>query len=156
MTPTKIRNVWPLFVQETAQFVVLIPSLSLSTSPFTGVFIVMECCKGGDLLTALTNDIRFSLPRTASVMKQLATAVKVRFVLAEVLDARIFEFDFHPSHRRLFIHGCVQGLHAKNLVHRDLKLENILFVSEAHDSEIRLADFGLAKNNKGQSLMVHS
>jgi serine/threonine protein kinase len=34
--------------------------------------------------------------------------------------------------------------HDKNIVHRDIKLENLLLVSSEEDSPIKLADFGLA------------
>jgi calcium/calmodulin-dependent protein kinase I len=32
------------------------------------------------------------------------------------------------------------------IVHRDLKLENILLLNHAHDAPIKIADFGLSKN----------
>lgn len=39
----------------------------------------------------------------------------------------------------------LQYLHGKGIVHRDLKPENLLYATDADDSEIKLADFGLAK-----------
>ena len=39
---------------------------------------------------------------------------------------------------------AVRHLHKKGIVHRDIKLENILLTSEASDCEVCLADFGLA------------
>jgi calcium-dependent protein kinase len=36
-------------------------------------------------------------------------------------------------------------MHSRNIAHRDLKYENILFVSESPSSEIKLIDFGLSK-----------
>lgn len=41
--------------------------------------------------------------------------------------------------------SALQHCHSMNIVHRDIKPENILFDS---DGEIRLADFGLAKQTK--------
>jgi len=35
-------------------------------------------------------------------------------------------------------------MHQSHIVHRDLKLENILFVNKNIDSEIKIIDFGLS------------
>lgn len=35
-------------------------------------------------------------------------------------------------------------MHSKNVIHRDLKLENILLTSEENDYELKIADFGLS------------
>jgi calcium-dependent protein kinase len=40
---------------------------------------------------------------------------------------------------------AITYLHAKGIVHRDLKYENIMFVDETPDAEIRLIDFGLSQ-----------
>lgn len=40
---------------------------------------------------------------------------------------------------------ALKYLHGKNIVHRDLKPENILYLTEKEDSNIVLADFGIAK-----------
>jgi len=40
---------------------------------------------------------------------------------------------------------AVQFLHSMGIVHRDIKPENILYKTKDEDSEIKLADFGLAK-----------
>eukprot|EP00877_Chromochloris_zofingiensis_P004633 jgi/Chrzof1/14170/Cz08g28020.t1 len=39
----------------------------------------------------------------------------------------------------------VQYLHAHGIVHRDLKLENMVMLNEADDSPVKIADFGLSK-----------
>jgi|TARA_B110000971_G_C19793572_1_gene400912 calcium-dependent protein kinase len=36
-------------------------------------------------------------------------------------------------------------MHSRNITHRDLKFENIMFESVAADSEIKVIDFGLSK-----------
>ncbi|KAM7224509.1 putative calcium calmodulin-dependent protein kinase [Rhypophila decipiens] len=41
--------------------------------------------------------------------------------------------------------GAVNYLHQNNVVHRDLKPENLLYRSKAADSDLVLADFGIAK-----------
>lgn len=43
---------------------------------------------------------------------------------------------------------ALQYLHSQNIVHRDLKLDNILMVSPEPYSKIVLADFGIARINK--------
>lgn len=40
-------------------------------------------------------------------------------------------------------------LHSKDIVHRDIKPENVLYLSPAEDSNVVLADFGIAKKLEG-------
>ncbi|RLN97542.1 hypothetical protein BBJ28_00006687 [Nothophytophthora sp. Chile5] len=46
--------------------------------------------------------------------------------------------------------SALQALHAHNILHLDIKPENILFASEAPDSKILLTDFGLARMVNGK------
>eukprot|EP00980_Cylindrotheca_fusiformis_P002965 scaffold683_cov124-Cylindrotheca_fusiformis.AAC.34 len=41
--------------------------------------------------------------------------------------------------------SALSYMHSKNVVHRDLKYENILFVNESAKAEVKLIDFGLSK-----------
>jgi len=57
--------------------------------------------------------------------------------------------------------SALQHLHSLGIVHRDIKPENILFVSSADESDVKLADFGLAKQQdtvtpKGRSFLKAS
>ncbi len=50
---------------------------------------------------------------------------------------------------------AVNYMHKKNIVHRDLKLENVLFLDESAASEIKIIDFGLSKK-MGKSQRRHT
>ena len=41
--------------------------------------------------------------------------------------------------------SAISYMHSRNITHRDLKFENIMFESVAADSEIKVIDFGLSK-----------
>jgi len=45
------------------------------------------------------------------------------------------------------IADAIDYMHTNKVVHRDIKFENVLFVSKAKDSEVMVIDFGLAKAN---------
>ena len=40
--------------------------------------------------------------------------------------------------------SAIAYCHSKGIVHRDMKLENILFATESADSPIKIIDFGLS------------
>lgn len=42
--------------------------------------------------------------------------------------------------------GSVSYLHSKDIIHRDLKLENFLFMDKSENSELKMIDFGLSKH----------
>uniref|UniRef100_A0A7S3P976 Calmodulin n=1 Tax=Amphora coffeiformis TaxID=265554 RepID=A0A7S3P976_9STRA len=78
------------------------------------IYVILECCDGGDLYT-----------RSPYSEKQAAK------MISSVLSA-------------------VEYMHAHNIVHRDLKYENIMFESVSHDAAIKVIDFGLSKKFLGQ------
>jgi len=47
--------------------------------------------------------------------------------------------------------NAVSYMHSRKIAHRDLKFENILFVNQSPQSEIKLIDFGLSKAYGGSS-----
>jgi len=49
---------------------------------------------------------------------------------------------------------AIGHLHSKNIVHRDIKLENFLYESDAEDAELKLIDFGFAKIWDPSTLML--
>ena len=84
------------------------------------LYLVLEYASGKDLFTLLGNQTNYAL--------DLEWA---RFYMAELVLA-------------------LEALHKQNIVHRDLKLENILIDSEGH---IKLTDFGMSKllGDKGKA-----
>jgi len=82
---------------------------------------VLELVPGGDLFSALT-------ARQPSRLQE----VEVAYVLAQVADGLVF-------------------LHSRAVIHRDLKLENVLVASERRVSslvfyDVKITDFGLSKD----------
>ncbi|KAK1130917.1 hypothetical protein K0M31_017223 [Melipona bicolor] len=45
--------------------------------------------------------------------------------------------------------SAVRFMHSRGVVHRDLKLENIVFVDESEDSPVKIVDFGFARVKRG-------
>jgi calcium-dependent protein kinase len=50
--------------------------------------------------------------------------------------------------------SAIRYLHEHNIVHRDLKLENFLFESQAPDSQMKLIDFGLSQHFEEDQVIV--
>ena len=77
------------------------------------------------------------------------------FIILEYLEGRdLFEYlskrDFKitEDRARKIAHQVANALvylHTYGIAHRDIKLENILMVSDSNDSDIKLVDFGLSK-----------
>jgi calcium-dependent protein kinase len=80
------------------------------------IFLVQELCTGGDLFDRLDEQSDFHY-------SEWKCAMLVKQMLSSV-----------------------RYLHSKNIIHRDLKLENFLFSSTDADSELKMIDFGLSKH----------
>jgi len=87
------------------------------------IYLVMELCKGGHLMNRLF----------AEQGRRYREKVACKYIHS-ILTA-------------------VAYCHANNVVHRDLKLENILFESDRRDSELKLIDFGLSQCYKPKEVM---
>lgn len=80
------------------------------------IYLVQELCSGGELFDRLDDQ-----PDYHYTEEQCALLVKQML-------------------------ASVRYLHAKGIVHRDLKLENFLFSTKHPDSELKMIDFGLSKH----------
>eukprot|EP00598_Pedospumella_elongata_P012898 CAMPEP_0185012430 /NCGR_PEP_ID=MMETSP1098-20130426/98298_1 /TAXON_ID=89044 /ORGANISM="Spumella elongata, Strain CCAP 955/1" /LENGTH=521 /DNA_ID=CAMNT_0027541493 /DNA_START=222 /DNA_END=1787 /DNA_ORIENTATION=+ len=87
------------------------------------IYLVMELCKGGHLMDRLF-------------------AQQGRYYREKIACKYIHS-----------ILTAVAYCHANNVVHRDLKLENILFESDHRDSELKLIDFGLSQCFRPKEVM---
>jgi serine/threonine protein kinase len=73
----------------------------------------------------------------------------------ELFDRMIENNGFHEKEaqtisRKLF--GAVNFCHRNGIVHRDIKAENVLLVSNKSDYDLRLIDFGFAVEAEGITL----
>jgi calcium-dependent protein kinase len=89
------------------------------------IYLIQELCLGGDLFDRLDEQSDFHYT-------EAACARLVKQILSSV-----------------------RYLHSKNIIHRDLKLENFLFSSADADSELRMIDFGLSKHFKYDGEIQH-
>ena len=85
---------------------------------YKDIYLVLELCTGGELFDRLDEQ-----PDCHYSEATCARLVK------QMLDA-------------------IRYIHSKGIIHRDLKLENFLFIDGSPDSELKLIDFGLSKHFK--------
>ncbi len=76
------------------------------------------------------------------IITQLATGGELFDRICE--QGRFTEKDASRTIRQVL--EAVDYLHQRDVVHRDLKPENLLYITRAPDSELVLADFGIAKH----------
>ncbi|KAK2935819.1 Protein kinase domain [Fusarium oxysporum f. sp. vasinfectum] len=84
------------------------------------------------------------------IVTQLATGGELFDRICE--QGKFTEKDAAETIKQILL--AVDFLHKNNIVHRDLKPENLLYLSKDPDSDLVLADFGIAKmlDGKGESL----
>jgi len=85
------------------------------------IYIVMELCTGGELFDKLYS----------------------QKVMPGEKAPRFTEADSQYLSKKMV--ASIAYLHANDIVHRDLKLENFIFTSDSPDAEIKLIDFGFSR-----------
>uniref|UniRef100_A0A7S2GZG6 Calmodulin n=1 Tax=Helicotheca tamesis TaxID=374047 RepID=A0A7S2GZG6_9STRA len=86
----------------------------------SAVYLVQELCEGGDLFHWIGN-------RAECKKEGLPSEERCADIMRQLLSG-------------------MRYLHSKGIVHRDMKLENILFDTEGANSELKIIDFGLSKH----------
>mmetsp|Transcript_38221 Transcript_38221/g.61221 ORF Transcript_38221/g.61221 Transcript_38221/m.61221 type:complete len:297 (-) Transcript_38221:4356-5246(-) len=80
-------------------------------------------------------------PTTVFIVTELASG-------GELLERVTEDGNFSESDARVIVRQILMGveyLHSRNIVHRDLKLENILLSDDTPSAIVKIADFGLAR-----------
>ncbi|KAG1660285.1 hypothetical protein FOA52_006752 [Chlamydomonas sp. UWO 241] len=75
----------------------------------------------------------------------------------ELLDAVVQRGSYNEAEARCIFRQILLGiqyLHSRNVVHRDLKLENLLLSVEGDITRVKIADFGLAKMTAGEAMQT--
>mmetsp|Transcript_27249 Transcript_27249/g.40234 ORF Transcript_27249/g.40234 Transcript_27249/m.40234 type:complete len:817 (+) Transcript_27249:209-2659(+) len=80
------------------------------------IYLVLELCHGGDLFDRLDEQSDYHY-----------TEARCASLVKQMLSS-------------------VRYLHSRNIIHRDLKLENFLFSTKGEDSILKMIDFGLSKH----------
>lgn len=91
----------------------------------TRYFIVMEQCRGREMSSLLNNRKRLREKDKKNKYKYHFTARQVHNIMRDLLSA-------------------VSTIHHNNVVHRDIKMENLRFLSPRQFDYIKLLDFGCA------------
>jgi len=115
--------------------------------------------------SSLNKDMEFALKDEISILKELnhehimrlenvVVTINHYYLVAEYLeggelfDRIVDKSSYTESEARdvcRILFGALSYIHSKGIVHRDLKPENLLLQNKDSDSEIKIADFGFAK-----------
>ena len=98
-----------------------------------GLFFTMEFVAGGDLKEALKTEGPFELLRILRIGQQICHALSTAHGFSDVES------------------GYPDGV-----VHRDLKLENVMLVGREGAESVKILDFGIAKILGGKTVAMHS
>lgn len=91
----------------------------------------------------------FDCPKTFYMVMEKMTG-------GELFDRIVQKEKYTETEAKAVVHklaGAIEYCHNLGIVHRDLKPENLLYADESDDSEIKIADFGLAKLLSDDSMM---
>lgn len=91
-------------------------------------YVVMDKCEGGTLDNFVMNRIQDKSKKDGEYGEEV-----VKFIFRQIMEA-------------------VSYCHSKNLCHRDLKLENIMLLTNKIENGIKVIDFGLAQYSKSNNL----
>lgn len=97
-------------------------------------YVIVELCRGGELLDRILREKCFSEREAADVLTTLARTV----------------LNLHTNQVRNAI--VSQGHSTMQVVHRDLKPSNVMYVdSSSSPASLRIIDFGFAKQLKAEN-----
>lgn len=91
------------------------------------IYLILELCDGGELFDRILEETE---KHEGSAFSEQDVARYMKQIL-----------------------GAMQYLHSRNYAHRDIKPENFLLQNKSRDAEIKVIDFGLAKNYSDGELM---
>lgn len=96
--------------------------------------LLMEYVPGGELFQHVSSRQHLSEVETREIMHQLCLGIRICFIT----------------------YVAIEYLHASNIVHRDLKLENIIIDTnnKGEGLHIKLVDFGLARFSEAAALLT--
>ena len=110
------------------------------------IYLILEYCGGGDLSRLIRKHGPLTEARAQGLMRQLGTCIPLAAAVAHLpLTCCLLT---SPHIARLCGHTA-SGLYflwSNNLIHRDLKPQNLLLTSDGPDAVLKIADFGFARH----------